>query len=292
MTYTRRQWATDLLHAIGNVSPDPATVDFVAGWTAMETTEGSGAQYNLLNTEQQAPGSTNFNPAGVQNFPTYTEGIQTNAQVLENGLYNPLLVALQTNDRTALGLNGAPPSYGVQRSLTNWVKGPNYQSIDTSYVNGVIGEAEATGVPGQTFPDASSSAGNGAGFAPQVGSGSSSGSSGSSGGSTASGMSLTDVLSAGFQSILLVIFAIALIILGLYLLFKPAVDQGVSNIKVVSSGDSGQSAEDFTESAGAAQNGPPQRQSQTRSVTSSPKKSGGGKKQQLATAAKAAAVAP
>lgn len=182
MSYTRRQWAIDFLHALGNPAPNEATIDFVAGWTAMETSAGGGASYNLLNTEQQAAGSWNFNSAGVQNYPTYSEGVETNAHVLENGLYGPLLQALATNDTTALGLNGQPPSSGVQRSLTNWVKGPGYAQIDGSYVNGVVSLAHSSSVPGQTFPGSpgsvstasppagggSSSSSGGGGFSPQV----------------------------------------------------------------------------------------------------------------------------
>ena len=126
--YTRQQWAVDLLHAIGNTNPMQSVVDWVVSWTKLETKTGGGASYNLLNTTQQMPGSTNFNNlgggVGVQNYPTYSEGIAANAKVLMNGTYQGLLTALQQNDINSLGFGGGQSvSSGVQSGLNRWCSG-------------------------------------------------------------------------------------------------------------------------------------------------------------------------
>ena len=123
--YTRQQWATDLLHAIGNTNPMQSVVDWVVSWTKLETKTGGGASYNLLNTTQLMPGSTSFNNlgggVGVQNYPTYSEGIAANAKVLMNGTYQGLLTALQQNDINSLGFGGGQSvSPGVQSGLNRW----------------------------------------------------------------------------------------------------------------------------------------------------------------------------
>src|SRR5579885_424875 len=114
MSFTRVQWSTDLLKAIGNRKPTLNTRDFIVGWTWAET-GGSGdvgARFNLLNTTQPWPGSTLFNQLGpsgdfgVRNYASYQDGIDANAKVLNNGLYNDLLAALQNNDEAALGFPG------------------------------------------------------------------------------------------------------------------------------------------------------------------------------------------
>jgi hypothetical protein len=117
-SYTRAQWATDLLKAIGNSNPSIKTIYWVVGWTDYESSAG-GAAYNLLNTTQRMPGSWDFNSVGVQNFTSYSQGIQANAIVLENGYYPTLLVALQSNDLSSL----ASPPASIQNELGTWGTG-------------------------------------------------------------------------------------------------------------------------------------------------------------------------
>lgn len=120
MTYTRRQWAISFLNGLGNSNPSDNVINWVINWTAAEgnTVGGQGA-YNLLNTEQHMPGSTNFNSVGVQSFISYDQGIQANDKVIENGLYPNLLDALRNNNESALGFGGAP-SAGVMANLNTW----------------------------------------------------------------------------------------------------------------------------------------------------------------------------
>jgi hypothetical protein len=118
-SYTRGQWATDVLKAIGNTNPDPNTVNWVVGWTDWESGGSNVAAYNLLNTTQQMPGSWSFNSVGVQNFTSYQEGVAANALVLENGYYPALLQALRTNDLATL----ANPGSDIQSELSTWGTG-------------------------------------------------------------------------------------------------------------------------------------------------------------------------
>lgn len=124
MSYTRAQWATDLLHAIGNANPTPNVVQWVVSWTQAETAPPSnsyqGATFNLLNTTQPATGATTFNSIGVKNYTSYAQGIQANADTLRNGYYPDLLRALQTNDERALGYGVSSPSAGVLGNLHTW----------------------------------------------------------------------------------------------------------------------------------------------------------------------------
>lgn len=123
MSYTRQDWARAFLAALGNRNPTQATVDWVVGWTVHETTTGQGATYNILNTTQRAPGSTQFNRVGVQNFVSFGQGTQTNARVLSQNFagYSALKQALQSNNIAAL--NG---SAGVRQGLTTWCGGCGY----------------------------------------------------------------------------------------------------------------------------------------------------------------------
>lgn len=126
--YTREQWATDFLKSLGNSSPFKGTIAFVVGWTKVETAAGKGAKYNLLNTEEHATGSTDFNTAGVQNFVSYHQGIDTNAWLVKSAAwYTNLYHALLNNDEKALGitaeLNVVNMSEGVNGDLQVWVSG-------------------------------------------------------------------------------------------------------------------------------------------------------------------------
>lgn len=178
MAFTREQWARDFLAALGNPSPSQATVDWVVGWTVHETSTGGGAQFNLLNTTEQASGSTFFNylnpqhTFGVQNYPSYSEGINENARVLgENfGGYAALKDALVQNNTVAL--NG--PSSGVRQGLTTWCGGCGYgvgfQQIGAAHRNDSFSYGSASG------------GGGGVGSYLALGSGSGGGGGGSSGG--------------------------------------------------------------------------------------------------------------
>lgn len=122
MTYTRYEWCDDVAHLL-NPTPKPEIIEFLLGWTFIETSAGKGAAYNLLNTTEHATGSTDFNGVGVQNFTSYAQGIDTNAMLIRNSLfYSALYTAIKNNDIKALGY-GASMSPEVNADLQVWVSG-------------------------------------------------------------------------------------------------------------------------------------------------------------------------
>lgn len=94
------QWAVAFLSRI----PEPVTSCNEAAIEAWEDEEGGGvtntATYNPLNTTQTEPGSYPIpdNSAGVQAFPSRSEGLQANVIAITNGLYGPILSALDAGD--------------------------------------------------------------------------------------------------------------------------------------------------------------------------------------------------
>ena len=146
----KRQWSIDFLHAIGNPSPSEVCIDFVHAWEEMESgaEDFSPANFNPLNTTQRMPGSTNFNSAGVQNFPNYEEGIQANEIVLKNGLY-PTLMGVLSSNQDARTTNFEL----ISEDLSVWVSGRR-TPVDSSYVNGIVTITDRLlGNPQQPPPD-------------------------------------------------------------------------------------------------------------------------------------------
>lgn len=138
MGYTRQQWATDFLKAIGNSNPNQQTIDWVASWTTYETSCCGGASYNLLNTtEPNTPGVvSNFNQVGVKNYNSYSNGILANAKVIRNGYYPNLYNALRSNNTSLLYSNNA----NINHELGIWGTGAVQQSIasSASYANSFL----------------------------------------------------------------------------------------------------------------------------------------------------------
>ncbi len=108
MSYTREEWAHAVLASGGNVSPMQATVTWMAAWTCLETSGQPGAAFNLLNTTQDAPGSTWFNTFGTQgqyhvrNYVSFTQGTNINWLEINNGYYTVLASALRYNQVSVL----------------------------------------------------------------------------------------------------------------------------------------------------------------------------------------------
>lgn len=148
MSYSRHQWSTDFLKALGNSNPTQETVNFVDGWSKVETSAGQGARYNLLNTEEHATGSTNFNAFGVQNFVSYHQGVDTNAWLVKTSpSYKFLYEALRDNRSTLLHPQPGPISTGISGDLQVWVSGS--RDGNPGYVEKVYA---AYGTSTDTFP--------------------------------------------------------------------------------------------------------------------------------------------
>jgi hypothetical protein len=144
MSYTRQQWVTDVLRAIGNKSPNSATINWVIGWTNYETAAGQSAAYNLLNTTQPAIGATNYNSVGVKNYTSYSQGINATAQTLQNGYYPTLLNDLKSNNVADLTSNPL-----VTKELAIWGTGKSGAQIAAAGTHGATdtfsGTASAIG---------------------------------------------------------------------------------------------------------------------------------------------------
>lgn len=154
MSFTRAQWASAFLNALGNPHPSGNTIDWVVAWTDFETSgPGGGGTNNLLNTTQPGFGGSPIpgQSAGVMNYPSFLQGVQANAKVLQNGLYPNLLAALQSDNYAAL-TNGS-----VYRDLGTWCGG-------CAYGPGISNLAGAPWGVNQVFPD-----GTATGVTPQSG---------------------------------------------------------------------------------------------------------------------------
>lgn len=153
--YTREQWSRAMIAATGNHTPDISIVEFIVGWTVFETASGIvPAQYNLLNTTQREPGSTNFNSAGVQDFLTFQQGTETNAKVLANGYY-PLLYRAVSQNKI---LFFAHINQLVEKELDIWGTGPHgymFREVGVSHMGdffpGSTGNNSYTIIPGDTL---------------------------------------------------------------------------------------------------------------------------------------------
>lgn len=59
--------------------------------------EGGTARYNPLNTTEPWPGATDYNDAGVKNYPTGADGIEATYLTLTNGHYNGIVRDMRTH---------------------------------------------------------------------------------------------------------------------------------------------------------------------------------------------------
>jgi hypothetical protein len=112
------QFTVALLSALGA----PATVantSSLAGWYARE---GTSAANNPLASTETESGSTQFNSAGVQNYPNATVGVAATVATLNNGRYPAIVMALKAGQGLAAG-NGQ-----VQQELLTW-SGGGYSSV-------------------------------------------------------------------------------------------------------------------------------------------------------------------
>lgn len=123
MSFTRNQWVTSFLCAIGNCNPSQAVVNWVTNWTNQEGgAVGGQGTYNLLNTTLPEPGSYGGGLQGnIQYFSSFSSGIKANATTLQNGLYPDLLNALRSNNINALSSG----SGSIIQEMGTWGTGWN-----------------------------------------------------------------------------------------------------------------------------------------------------------------------
>jgi hypothetical protein len=87
---TRLDFATLLLNKLDRPTCNNNIISMLA-WMAYENTD---AAYNPLATERDYPGATDFNEAGVKNYPDLESGINATIEALTNGLYGEILADL------------------------------------------------------------------------------------------------------------------------------------------------------------------------------------------------------
>lgn len=86
------QFSSAVLSGIG-APVNPATVKSMESWIGRE---GGGGTNNPLNSTFPLGGSTSFNSVGVQNYPTYADGVDATISTLENGNYQDILLLLRS----------------------------------------------------------------------------------------------------------------------------------------------------------------------------------------------------
>jgi hypothetical protein len=139
---TAEQFANDLLRA-AQLPLTPQNVQFIAHWLPLENTQ---ALHNPMATELQLPGSTFFNYTGpnqgVQNYPTYEQGLVATAKTLHNGYYPTIVAGLRSGNPWALHDQGA-----MRNELKIWSGAydmiPNRGNLN--YVSPGLANATSTG---------------------------------------------------------------------------------------------------------------------------------------------------
>lgn len=139
----------------GSVDTNPQTL---TGGT------NQGGRYNLIDTTLQAPGSTTYNSAGVQNYATAQSGIAANASTLLEPQFNALTAALQSGKAslsTLVADANRAPFLGYYQSGPNagqpipflTVPSNNVPGAGQIHANGPITDAvqSAIGAPNRVF---------------------------------------------------------------------------------------------------------------------------------------------
>jgi hypothetical protein len=96
MTYSG-SFAHDLLAAL-NMPVTFENLKAINAWQRAETGGDSKPRFNPLATTQRFGSWTNFNSVGVKNYADYDTGVRATANVMMNGHYGPILMALARGD--------------------------------------------------------------------------------------------------------------------------------------------------------------------------------------------------
>lgn len=94
----------------------PSTENNISILRAWQKTEGGNATYNPLNTTKSAPGATNYNSAGVKNFPDFATGVNATSLTIMNGYYPNILNNFRLNKSISQWMGDA----NIQKDLHTW----------------------------------------------------------------------------------------------------------------------------------------------------------------------------
>lgn len=117
-------WIDALLASLGAPRSN-ANINSITDWIHKETfgwppeDQGGVVVNNPLNTGQHEPGSSDYNPAGVQIYPNLSVGLKGTYDTLTNGRYGDILSRLK---------KGAGLTTGASAGLGTWSYG-GYTSV-------------------------------------------------------------------------------------------------------------------------------------------------------------------
>jgi hypothetical protein len=97
-------------HEVMNHIGAPINKHNIQACDAWQAAEGGDATWNPWNTTQPAAGATNYNSAGVKNYPNRDTGISATVKTLKNGSYPHILAAFRA------GTNGLVVCEAVDKS--------------------------------------------------------------------------------------------------------------------------------------------------------------------------------
>lgn len=157
---TRGAWANDFLHALGNAAPSEDTQKLVAAWTRAENTQ---AKNNPLATTFNTDNATQFNSAGVKNYPTREEGINASVRTLQGNFpgYGALEQALKNNDPARALASGGFDTWGSHTSAVLILynagdfRNEPLKSEETGSVSGGSWDTQQEPTPQRALPDVS-----------------------------------------------------------------------------------------------------------------------------------------
>lgn len=146
---TRLEWAVDFLAYAGW----EASVEKTTALVAQASAENGRALSNPLDTTEPAPGATDYNSAGVKNYPTLEAGYAATLATFRNGRY-PVLLSILADPA-----GGSAMTYASSSELSIWGTGPcvaQVEEIQAGDPRGLRATEIAGGVGGSPPPSPTS----------------------------------------------------------------------------------------------------------------------------------------
>ena len=137
-------WIPNLLVLLG-APRTQQNRDLLMSWWAWEGGNGGpkgnvkpSAKFNWLNSTTKTLTSWRFNAVGVQNYPTYLNGLNATFKTLKQPQYAGIVRALKAGDPLR-----APTPLGLKQGLSVWVSGDPNSAVGAAYAQRVIDLARA-----------------------------------------------------------------------------------------------------------------------------------------------------
>lgn len=147
---TRVQFATAVLQGLQAAGHEaPVTTSNLDGLVAQQVAENTTAEFNPMATEEIEPGDTDFNSAGVKDYPTMEEGVAASVATLVNGRYPRTLDAIaKGNSAVNIANAWASEPWGTE-NFTSTVEEvqTNRQAFYDENINGTTNATETDQPP-------------------------------------------------------------------------------------------------------------------------------------------------